>query len=185
MVQKVTRPGAEALGWRLGDCIVGLGSDTINEQDDLLAAIAVGKEALMQRGIPMRFIVERAGNQRNQQRRQVFDTAMEQAHQLHKGKGNVQECERANTGATAAPKLSVGQQRRHRKRATTELVQREGRAACGYVDNPMRQDAGRQARHRHALMRESCAILGEPPPAWAATRVAGKAQSHIAKAMGL
>ena len=70
---------------------------------------------------------------------------------------------RANAGATAAPKLSVGQQRRHRKRATKELLQRVGRVTHGYVDNPWRQDAGRQARHRHALMRGSCAILGEPP----------------------
>ena len=92
---------------------------------------------------------------------------------------------RANTGATAAPKLSVGQQRRHCRRATKEKLQREGRAACGYVDNPMRQDAGRQARRWRGLMREICTVHGEPPPAWAAKRAAGKAQSHTAKAMGL
>ena len=127
----------------------------------------------------MRFIVERAsciwaGNQRNQTRSQVFDAAMEQAHQLQKGKGNVQECERANTGATAAPELSVGQQRRRRRRATKEKLQREGRAACGYVDNPMRKDAGRQARRRRALVRQICNVRCEPPPAWAAKRAAGK-----------
>jgi len=61
VVTKFTKTEAEALGWRLGDCIVGLGTGPVKNQEELLAAISVAKEALKSKGIPMRFIVERLG----------------------------------------------------------------------------------------------------------------------------
>jgi len=61
VVTKFTKTEAETLGWRLGDCIVGLGAGPVKSQEELLAAISVAKEALKARGAPMRFIVERLG----------------------------------------------------------------------------------------------------------------------------
>merc|ERR1712008_121895 len=61
VVTKFTKTEAEALGWRMGDCIVGLGTGPVKNQDELLAAISVAKEALKAKGTPMRFIVERLG----------------------------------------------------------------------------------------------------------------------------
>jgi len=61
VVTKFTKTEAEALGWRLGDCIIGLGTGPVKNQEELLAAISVAKEALKAKGTPMRFIVERLG----------------------------------------------------------------------------------------------------------------------------
>lgn len=56
-----TKPEAASLGWVLGDCILGVGQTPTHTQDDLLAQIAVTKEALKNSGTPIRFIVERLG----------------------------------------------------------------------------------------------------------------------------
>jgi len=61
VVTKFTKTEAEALGWRLGDCIIGFGTGHVKTQEELLAAISVGKEAMKAKGTPMRFIVERLG----------------------------------------------------------------------------------------------------------------------------
>merc|ERR550532_815859 len=61
VVTKFTKTEAEVLGWRLGDCIVGLGMGPVKNQDELLAAISLAKETLKAKGTPMRFIVERLG----------------------------------------------------------------------------------------------------------------------------
>lgn len=61
IITKFTKPEAEKTGWKLGDCIVGVGTTLVNTQDDMLAQIAVGKEALKNSGTPIRFLVERMG----------------------------------------------------------------------------------------------------------------------------
>lgn len=62
VVTKFTKPEAEGLGWRLGDCIVAVGPGVVATQDGMLAAIARAKEALKAEGTPIRFIVERLGD---------------------------------------------------------------------------------------------------------------------------
>ncbi|CAE8637188.1 unnamed protein product [Polarella glacialis] len=61
LVTRFTKPEAEKLGWRLGDCIIGVGSQPVRSQDEMLTAIAEGKEALKANGTPIRFLVERLG----------------------------------------------------------------------------------------------------------------------------
>lgn len=61
VVTKFTKPEAEKLGWRLGDCVVAVGAQVVRSQDEMLQAIGVGKEALKASGTALRFIVERLG----------------------------------------------------------------------------------------------------------------------------
>jgi hypothetical protein len=61
VVTSFTKPDAERLGWKLGDCIAGVGQSEVSTQDDLLAAIAEGKVKLKTSGTPIRFLVERLG----------------------------------------------------------------------------------------------------------------------------
>jgi len=61
IVKKFTKPEAEKLGFRLGDCIVGVGAGLVRSQEDMLAAIGAAKDALKSGGTPIRFLVERLG----------------------------------------------------------------------------------------------------------------------------
>jgi len=61
VVTRFTKPEAEKLGWRLGDCILAVGQGPVATQDEMLAAISQAKEALKNAGTPIRFIVERLG----------------------------------------------------------------------------------------------------------------------------
>eukprot|EP00448_Togula_jolla_P005947 CAMPEP_0170607924 /NCGR_PEP_ID=MMETSP0224-20130122/21311_1 /TAXON_ID=285029 /ORGANISM="Togula jolla, Strain CCCM 725" /LENGTH=469 /DNA_ID=CAMNT_0010933117 /DNA_START=46 /DNA_END=1455 /DNA_ORIENTATION=+ len=61
VVTKFTKPEAEKLGWKLGDCIIGVGNQQATSQDVMLASIGEGKEALKSQGTPLRFLVERMG----------------------------------------------------------------------------------------------------------------------------
>lgn len=61
VVTRFTKPEAEKLGWKLGDCIIGVGPQPVATQDAMLAAIAVEKEALKSSGAQIRFLVERPG----------------------------------------------------------------------------------------------------------------------------
>lgn len=61
IITKFTKPEAEILGWRLGDCIIGVGTRLVTSQDDMLAAIGAGKEAMKTSGTALRFLVERNG----------------------------------------------------------------------------------------------------------------------------
>jgi hypothetical protein len=56
-----TKPEAEAMGWKLGDCIIGMRAGPVHTQEEMLAAIAAEKENLKNGGTPMRFVVERMG----------------------------------------------------------------------------------------------------------------------------
>merc|ERR1711879_75710 len=61
MVTKFTKPEAEKVGWRLNDVIVGVGTKLVASQEEMLAAIAEGKEVLKSSGTPIRFLIERLG----------------------------------------------------------------------------------------------------------------------------
>eukprot|EP00929_Paragymnodinium_shiwhaense_P091089 TRINITY_DN5112_c0_g1_i1.p1 TRINITY_DN5112_c0_g1~~TRINITY_DN5112_c0_g1_i1.p1 ORF type:complete len:467 (-),score=141.00 TRINITY_DN5112_c0_g1_i1:399-1718(-) len=65
VITKFTKPEAEKLGWKLGDCIIGVGSSLTASQDEMLAAIGAGKEAMKSSGTPLRFLVERLGERRS------------------------------------------------------------------------------------------------------------------------
>mmetsp|Transcript_118031 Transcript_118031/g.252109 ORF Transcript_118031/g.252109 Transcript_118031/m.252109 type:complete len:472 (+) Transcript_118031:51-1466(+) len=56
-----TKPEAEKLGWKLGDCVVGVGNGLVHSQDEMLAAISASKGALRETGVAIRFLVERLG----------------------------------------------------------------------------------------------------------------------------
>lgn len=61
IVTKFTRSEAESLGWRIGDCIVGVGARLVPTQESMLVAIGDAKETLKADGSPIRFLVERLG----------------------------------------------------------------------------------------------------------------------------
>jgi len=61
VLTRFTKPEAEGMGWKLGDCIIGMRAGPVQTQDEMLAAIASEKENLKNNGTPMRFVVERAG----------------------------------------------------------------------------------------------------------------------------
>eukprot|EP00933_Yihiella_yeosuensis_P061747 TRINITY_DN64586_c0_g1_i1.p1 TRINITY_DN64586_c0_g1~~TRINITY_DN64586_c0_g1_i1.p1 ORF type:complete len:440 (-),score=109.66 TRINITY_DN64586_c0_g1_i1:84-1403(-) len=61
VVTRFTKPEAQRLGWKLGDCIMGVNLVQVNTQDEMLAQIAQHKEALKTSGTPIRFLVERLG----------------------------------------------------------------------------------------------------------------------------
>mmetsp|Transcript_165399 Transcript_165399/g.525631 ORF Transcript_165399/g.525631 Transcript_165399/m.525631 type:complete len:437 (+) Transcript_165399:2-1312(+) len=61
VITKFSKPEAEGLGFRLGDCIMGVGAGLVHTQEEMLAAIAPAKEALKNNGNPVRFLVERMG----------------------------------------------------------------------------------------------------------------------------
>lgn len=61
VVTAFTKPEAQGIGWKLGDCIFGVGNQPVNTQEELLALIAPAKEALKTSGQPIRFLVERLG----------------------------------------------------------------------------------------------------------------------------
>lgn len=61
VITKFTKPEAERLGWRLGDCIIGVGTRLVTSHDDMLVAIGTGKEAMKNSGTALRFLVERVG----------------------------------------------------------------------------------------------------------------------------
>lgn len=61
VVTGFTKPEAESLGWKLGDCIAGVGMTHVTTQEDMLAAIGAGKEALKSSGAQLKFLVERMG----------------------------------------------------------------------------------------------------------------------------
>lgn len=61
VVTAFTKPEAQEIGWKLGDCIFGVGNQPVNTQEELLAVIAPAKEALKTFGQPIRFLVERLG----------------------------------------------------------------------------------------------------------------------------
>ena len=58
VIIKITDAKAETLGWRLGDCIVGLETGPTKNQEELVAAISLGKQCLGTKGTPMKFVVE-------------------------------------------------------------------------------------------------------------------------------
>lgn len=61
IVTALTKPQAAKLGWRIGDCIIGVGEKPVASQEAMLAVIAEKKEALKCLGAPIRFLVERLG----------------------------------------------------------------------------------------------------------------------------
>jgi len=61
VITNFTKQEAAKLGWRLGDCIVGVNTQQATSQEVMLAGIAQAKEALKQSGTPIRFLVERLG----------------------------------------------------------------------------------------------------------------------------
>merc|ERR1719188_518441 len=61
VLTKFTKPEAEGMGWKLGDCIVGMRAGPVQTQEEMLAAIASEKENLKTNGTPIRFVVERMG----------------------------------------------------------------------------------------------------------------------------
>merc|ERR1719188_1740025 len=61
VLTRFTKPEAEGMGWKLGDCIIGMRAGPVQTQDEMLAAIASEKENLKNSGTPMRFVVERMG----------------------------------------------------------------------------------------------------------------------------
>lgn len=61
VLTRFTKPEAEGMGWKLGDCIIGMRAGPVQTQDEMLAAIASEKENLKNNGTPMRFVVERMG----------------------------------------------------------------------------------------------------------------------------
>jgi len=61
VVTNFTKPEAAKLGWRLGDCILGVNLQQATTQEVMLEAIGQAKETLKTNGAPIRFLVERLG----------------------------------------------------------------------------------------------------------------------------
>eukprot|EP00441_Pelagodinium_beii_P027116 CAMPEP_0197659774 /NCGR_PEP_ID=MMETSP1338-20131121/49016_1 /TAXON_ID=43686 ORGANISM="Pelagodinium beii, Strain RCC1491" /NCGR_SAMPLE_ID=MMETSP1338 /ASSEMBLY_ACC=CAM_ASM_000754 /LENGTH=395 /DNA_ID=CAMNT_0043236863 /DNA_START=51 /DNA_END=1238 /DNA_ORIENTATION=+ len=61
VVTNFTKPEAARLGWRLGDCILGVNMQHTSSQEAMLACIGTAKEELRTKGAPVRFLVERMG----------------------------------------------------------------------------------------------------------------------------
>lgn len=61
VLTRFTKLEAEGMGWKLGDCIIGMRAGPVQTQEEMLAAIASEKENLKNSGTPIRFVVERMG----------------------------------------------------------------------------------------------------------------------------
>lgn len=61
VVTNFTKPEAAKLGWKLGDCILGVNLQQATTQETMLEAIGQAKETLKTNGAPIRFLVERLG----------------------------------------------------------------------------------------------------------------------------